>query len=128
MPMVWSWTWTLSLTNRTRCNNRLCSTACLVNTARGPIVDLDALYDALAQGRLRGAGLDVFPVEPLPSPHPKLISLPNVVVTPHAAAASRQSLIDMWRIVSDSVSDVLQGKLPKTAVNPESDQCRIRFQ
>jgi len=93
------------------------STASIVNTARGSLIDVDALYDALVAGRLRGAGLDVFPIEPLPSPLPDLISLPNVVVTPHAAAASRSSLEEMWRIVSDSVSSVLQGKLPDTVVN-----------
>jgi len=57
-------------------------TAFLINTARGPIIDEVALVDALAAGRIAGAGLDVFDQEPVPAGHP-LITLSNVVLTPH---------------------------------------------
>jgi phosphoglycerate dehydrogenase-like enzyme len=64
---------------------RMKSDAILVNVARGPIVDTDALVRALADGRLGGAGLDVFETEPLPAGHP-LIGMENVVLSPHALA------------------------------------------
>ena len=65
--------------------------AVLVNTARGGLVDCDALYRALATGRLRGAGLDVFDSEPASAAHP-LFNLPNIVVTPHVAWFTSETL------------------------------------
>jgi len=65
--------------------------AVLVNTARGGLVDYDALYRALAGGRLRGAGLDVFESEPVNPAHP-LLQLPNVFVTPHVAWFTSETL------------------------------------
>lgn len=94
-------------------------TACLVNTARGPVVDLSALSDAIQDRRLRGAGLDVFPIEPPNQPWDPIFTLPNVIVTPHMASASPASRLDLWRIASESVASVIQGQTPSTIVNPE---------
>jgi D-3-phosphoglycerate dehydrogenase len=60
----------------------------LVNTARGAVLDYDALCDALDSGHLAGAGLDVYPVEPLPAGH-RLLRTRNLVLTPHVAGCSR---------------------------------------
>jgi phosphoglycerate dehydrogenase-like enzyme len=65
-------------------------TAYLVNTSRGPIVDERALADALAEGRIAGAGVDVYDVEPLPAGHP-LLSAPNTVLTPHLGYVTTQT-------------------------------------
>ena len=72
--------------------------AVLVNVARGKIVDQAALATALVEGRIRGAGLDVFSKEPLPSDHP-LWALPNVVLTPHVSAVTR----GFWRRETDLI-------------------------
>ena len=66
-------------------------TSILINTARGPIVDETALVQALTTGRIAGAGLDVFDVEPLPVEHP-LARLENVVLTPHSAGITPEAL------------------------------------
>jgi phosphoglycerate dehydrogenase-like enzyme len=76
--------------------------ACLVNTARGPIVDEAALVDALAQRRIAGAGLDVFDREPLPAGHP-LTRLSNVVLTPHIGWPTDEA----YERFAESVADVL---------------------
>ncbi len=82
---------------------RMKSTAVLVNLSRGRIVNEAALVAALAQGRLRGAGLDVYASEPLPPGHP-LWSLPNVVLTPHVSGVSRH----FWRRQTDLILENLR--------------------
>ena len=65
-------------------------TAIFVNTARASIVDQAAMMDALREGRIAGAGLDVFDIEPLPKDHP-ILRTPNTVLTPHLGYVSRES-------------------------------------
>lgn len=90
----------------------------LVNCARGGIVDEAALYKVMQDGHLRGAGLDVFDEEPVPVEHP-LLSLDNVMITPHSAAATEQGMEKMGRATVQAVIDCLGGKLdPAIAVNP----------
>jgi phosphoglycerate dehydrogenase-like enzyme len=93
-------------------------TAYLVNTARGPIVDEAALVDALRHGRIAGAALDVFDVEPLPAGHP-LPALDNVVVTPHIGFVTRETYDILFREAVDNIAAYLDGKLPDRTLNPD---------
>jgi D-3-phosphoglycerate dehydrogenase len=90
----------------------------LVNTARGALVDEDALRRALMEGRLGGAGLDVMDEEPPPPDHP-LRSTPGVVMTPHASFYSVESVRELQETAADNVAAVLGGRLPRTVVNPD---------
>ncbi|MCB2052913.1 MAG: 2-hydroxyacid dehydrogenase [Geminicoccaceae bacterium] len=83
-----------------------------VNTARGPLVDYDALYDALASGHLGGAMLETFAVEPVPSDWP-LLRLPNVTLTPHIAGASVRTVTFAAEQAAEEVRLYLAGKGPK---------------
>lgn len=93
-------------------------TAFLINTSRGPVVDEDALYRALRDGVIAGAGLDVFEREPL-SPDSPLKGLDNAVITPHIASASVETRTKMATTAAFNLVSVLQGKEPPNLVNPE---------
>ncbi len=97
---------------------RMKPTAVLLNAARGPLVDTDALVHALESGALGGAGLDVTDPEPLPMDH-ALRKMPNVIITPHVAYASDGSLRELVTRAAGNVIDVLQGRTPASVVNPE---------
>ena len=90
--------------------------AILINTARGPVVDTEALVDALRHGRLWGVGLDVTDPEPLPANHP-LLQFPNVVVTPHIASASEATRQRMAELAAQNVISVLRGERPPRSLN-----------
>ncbi len=82
--------------------------AILINTARGPIVDEAAMTEALLSGRIAGAGLDVFDVEPLPAGHP-LTRLPNVVLSAHSAGVTPEALHAGLQMAVDNVFHFLEG-------------------
>jgi D-3-phosphoglycerate dehydrogenase len=92
--------------------------AVFVNTARGGLVDGDALLDALETGHLFGAGLDVTDPEPLPPSHP-LLDRDDVVVTPHIASATSDSRVRIFRAAFEQVVTALAGERPAHLVNPE---------
>jgi D-3-phosphoglycerate dehydrogenase len=97
---------------------RMKPTAYLVNTARGALVDEQALSEALAAGRLAGAGLDVQQQEPPPLDQAPWND-PRVIVTPHAAFVSRESLIELRNTCTRQVVERLHGRVPKNVVNPQ---------
>jgi D-3-phosphoglycerate dehydrogenase len=92
--------------------------AVLVNTCRGGVVDTAALTDALKNGMLKGAGLDVFEEEPLPLTNP-LVELENTVLTPHAAWYSEESYAELKRRAVENVIEVCAGRKPRNILNAE---------
>lgn len=92
----------------------------LINTARGSLIDEEALADALASGHLWGAGLDAFAIEP-PSPNNRLLQLPNVLLTPHTAGLDHQSVREMGRLAAECIVQRLSGQaIPDGClVNPD---------
>jgi glyoxylate reductase len=93
-------------------------TAVLVNTSRGPVVDSMALVDALRDGTIAAAGLDVTDPEPLPADHP-LVGLDNCLVVPHIASASRATRGKMASMAAANLLAGLRGERLPTPVNPE---------
>ena len=79
----------------------------MINTSRGAVIDEEALIDALRNGKIAGAALDVFETEPIDSENP-LLNMENVILTPHIAASSRQALIRMAREVAIKVIEKLE--------------------
>jgi glyoxylate reductase len=92
--------------------------AVLINTARGPIVDPEALYRALKEGEIAAAALDVTEPEPLPADH-RLLTLPNLIVCPHIASASVVTRSRMAVTAAENLVAALQGERPAHVVNPE---------
>jgi len=92
--------------------------AVLVNTSRGPVVDMDALYEALKSNRIFAAGLDVTEPEPLPADHP-LLSLDNVVIVPHIASASKTARDQMSWMAAKNLIAGLKGENLPNCVNPQ---------
>ena len=90
--------------------------AILINTSRGPVVDEAALYRALSEGWIAAAGIDVMEQEPPPADHP-LFSLDNVVITPHIAGYTDQSLDDSWRLSVETALALAEGRWPRSYVN-----------
>jgi phosphoglycerate dehydrogenase-like enzyme len=90
-------------------------TAILVNTCRGPVVDEDALYRALKDGGIAGAGLDVFVEEPPAKTHP-VFSLPNVTLTPHSAGPTWENWTSRFRNGFDNIQRVAAGGRPRWVI------------
>jgi glyoxylate reductase len=93
------------------------STAILVNTARGPVVDEEALVEALSSGQIAGAGLDVFEKEPQITPN--LAGLANVVLAPHIGSATGETRLRMATLAVTNLIEMLAGERPANVVNPE---------
>ena len=90
-------------------------TSFLINTSRGPVVDEEALRDALGNKVIAGAGLDVFEFEP--KLVEGLIDLPNIIMTPHIASANLDAREQMAEIVAQDIIDFFEGKIPRNIVN-----------
>ncbi len=93
--------------------------AFLINVARGPVVNEAALIDALRSGCIAGAALDVFETQPLPDAHP-FWQLPQVLITPHVAGLTEDSMLAMGKQAALAVEHLLRGEVPPHCINPEA--------
>lgn len=92
--------------------------AVIVNAARGPVIDEAALAQALREHWIKGAAIDVFAEQPLPADHP-FLTLDNIILTPHAAALTRESSAKMGVGTAQQILQLLKGERPQFLVNPE---------
>jgi glyoxylate reductase len=92
-------------------------TAFILNTSRGPVIDEDALVQALSARRIAGAGLDVYEKEPAVSP--ALAAMSNVVLTPHLGSAVHELREGMAHVVVDNIVAIVEGRRPPNCINPE---------
>ncbi|MDP4085645.1 MAG: D-glycerate dehydrogenase [Bacillota bacterium] len=112
------------LTNETRnlftreVFKKMKSSAIFINVGRGPVVDEEALYEALVDGDIAAAGLDVFVKEPISAEHP-LLKLSNVIAIPHIGSSSVETRVIMMKLCLENSKAVLNGEEPKTLVNKE---------
>ncbi len=90
----------------------------IINTSRGPVIDEKALIEALKEGRVSGAGLDVLEKEPPDLQNP-LLKMENVLLSPHMGFYSEESIKELNLRTAESIADVLLGKWPRSVVNPE---------
>lgn len=98
--------------------------AFLINVARGPVVQEAALIEALRANRLAGAALDVFDIQPLPAQHPYW-HMEQVLITPHVAGITADSMLRMGYAAAQAVEQLLQGKVPSNCINPQAEEaCR----
>lgn len=98
---------------------RMKPTAWLMNVSRGAVVEEEALVEALSAGRIGGAALDVYAMQPLAAGHP-LRDFPNVILSPHVAGLSRESAARMSQVAAEDVVRVLRGERPANLFNPEA--------
>ena len=99
--------------------------AYVFNTSRGPVFDIDAVADALQEGVIRGAGIDVFPEEPPDYSHP-IFGLENAVLTPHLGGRGEDAIRNTLRHATKCVLAYFKGERPSTLVNPEAYGVRER--
>jgi glyoxylate reductase len=99
--------------------NKMKKTAYLINTSRGPIVNEEALYEALKEERIKGAALDVFTKEPI-NPENPLLKLKNVVLTPHIGSATIETRTRMAVLAAENTIKALKNEIPPNLVNPQA--------
>ena len=92
----------------------------IVNTSRGPLIELDSLVNALDSGKVAAAGLDVFEGEPITDLTNKMYECENLIITPHSAYYSCEAATDQMTILANTAVSVLKGSLPKNCLNREA--------